>query len=326
MKHYSSECVEFDYPNNFRKKGDFPHIIIKKPKSSDNLSLLLITRGIDFIWQYNYSYNPERIKFTPDIKGELIRAGDYIIFPGAKEIIIKITYPRGNIAFYWDILVQIQDRIIEISISVDEDPSSLDTIWKPIVDSIKLNEEAITKFRDEDIQVHDWTKETQKPRHFKYGFASELVAIYDASLKMFEERDDGNDEEYLDIVDFSVDLFEKNFSKYDKRLLFRPTKDIISLPTTFYLNTKAPTEKGYSYIIEGLFGIDSGKVYVNSGEGPELEINMKPGVYKFRVYWGEYNAEDAEEYLRIYFWPTDEPETNEVKIIKPYEGGFDGAV
>lgn len=325
MAHHSSKYIQFTYPDDIKIKGYLPDTMILKSSSKDEMSIFLKDERIDFINFYNKRYNPDSNKFIYDHK-EIIKSGDCSSFPGAKEIVIKETDSKGNIVFYWNILIKTGDRIIEIKVSMYDNLSGIDKLWKNIINSMKFDINLINKIRNNNIEYHGLT---EKSNIFTYNFFPyySFIGIYDFSIRLFEEcEDDEEDEEdeYTEIMDFLEDLAEKSFSKYDKRLVLRPRYAVTDLITTFYINEELPSDQDYFYIIEGTLGIPFGKLYGNAGDGPELEIKVKPGVYKFRVYWGEYNAEDDEEYLRIYFWSTDEPETNEVKIIKPYEGGYGG--
>ena len=119
--------------------------------------------------------------------------------------------------------------------------------------------------------------------------------------------------------DFSEDLLAKNYFKHDNILILKTFTDPLDWLVTFCLSSDFPSEKGWHYIIEGLLGLESGKLYATPIENTELEIKMKPGVYRFRVYFGPNKNND--ECWQNYFWPTDETERNEVKIRKPYASG-----
>lgn len=79
-------------------------------------------------------------------------------------------------------------------------------------------------------------------------------------------------------------------------------------------NTHYISNEECEYIVEGFINIDCGILAAGTTEEPEVEILMKQGVYRFRSYLDTVKGET--QACRIYFWPTDEPETNDITVIK----------
>ena len=73
-------------------------------------------------------------------------------------------------------------------------------------------------------------------------------------------------------------------------------------------------------MIEGSINLASGKFAAGATPEPEMEIILPKGVYKFRVYFGAVKGETQP--CRLYFWPSEEKESNKIAIIKQDQSGF----
>mgnify|MGYP003701314901 CR=1 FL=1 len=170
MVSYTSKSLNFFYPQNLRKKGEFPYITLTKPKTHNNLTILLLNRDEIFDRRYDERYNPLVIGSSTGSRIEIIRAGEYAEFPGSKEIITRQMAELG--AFYtWQLLVPVGQRLVEISIFTDTS-NELDELWKPIVDSMKFDIDQINRLRDDEIICRNWTKESTKSKRLKHSFTS----------------------------------------------------------------------------------------------------------------------------------------------------------
>ncbi|MDL2260141.1 hypothetical protein LJB99_04640 [Deltaproteobacteria bacterium OttesenSCG-928-K17] len=250
---------------------------------------------------------------------ELIRYGDYSGLQGVKEILYYDKEPHG---FYqWNLMYYLGPRLVEITVYAEPDIDNLAVFWAPIIDSMEFNAEIINKITIGEPEKINWSKKSPKARQFKYSFVPEffIAGLYDSTVNLFPIEGDEKagapqtKDDYTEIGDFSDELDKHHFVKYDKRLILKPLRSAPEIQAVFYLEAKEPSEKGWSYIFEGLIEVGSGKLLVNEGVGVVVEIKLTPGVYKFRVYFKE---KDENEYWHIYFWSTDEKETNDVKIIK----------
>lgn len=356
---YSDGCIQFLYPDNFKmekgkggKYGNFRKfnigdLVVRFTNPETKSCVQLCTRNLSFDKAYNTRCDPASPPFnTPQI--EIIRAGDYCQFPGAKEIFVKgIMSPDSQSGYHWIILAPMTEYMtLEIYVSEYNGEDDLKQIWIPIVESVEYNnssvslagipasvlkyfEKALQKQTPEvqsieeipppiniNIKRHNWAKifGSKKPQHFSYTICPEngYISLYDSPL--------GSDF----VGEFLMStLFESSAS--DQIGAIKTSKCIIILPPDaldqvlgFHLNSEPPDESDprWEQVIESIMTLDSGKMYIEAQSLPEVELMMKRGNYKLRVYFEAANVKEDSLNIGLYFWPTKEKETNEIKIIK----------
>ena len=358
-KTYSEPGIKFNYPDDFqvddglhtglwvnsKKYNGFMRIRILEDEvvcdvenTSSKPSEIFVIRTIVMM--------PDTWSDKPDVK--ILKSGEYSKFPNSQEMLIS----SANCAQYyreleWLILIPVGQHYVFVAaekafvdrkdgceITSSEIIDYLKEAWESIVDSIEFDVDEIHKIASAKVieppVVYNWTRKATKPRHFNYEFMAEYayVGLHDSATNLFiaDEDDVADMEEIVDL------LTDSKFVKRDKTLFLCPDHIDTDVSTDVYLCPSEPnkSEKGFDHIIEGTIGLESGTLLAATGvavdDGPDFEVKLKEGVYKFRVYFsGLMGDEDDDDYddeksesWKIYFWPTDEKETNEVKIIKPW--------
>ena len=349
---YFEPGIKFNCPKGFRidydlrvglwiehKKKDVLRI-----KKKDVLRIKLLLEN-DEISQGHRFVNPDKWKTKPDV--EIFRHGEHPKFVGSKEILLSNIRHLGSgkdkksiKEINWYLLIPVGNHLVMVQADVDEDPETIDFIkeaWESIVNSIEFDIDEMNKVASGDIveppMVYNWTRKALKPRHFNYEFVPEYsyVGFHNSSIDLFLKDADGSSFDDMEEIS-EILIHEARFIKKDKRFFISPERSDFNVPASIYLHPNQPnkSEKGFDHIIEGTIGLESGTLLAATGvaadDGPDFEVKLKEGVYKFRVYFsGLMGNEDDDDYdedksesWKIYFWPTDEKETNEIKIIKPW--------
>ena len=318
MKEYSFKGFKVYYPDNLKIKGNYLSQQIYDPKS-------------DIIY-LRFGLNPSEIPFEVFAKSfgdydsdnghTIIRKGNYTKFPEALEVYFSTDYGNNYMTYTWQLLIPLKNRCMTVTLRADFPDANMNKaerlrcfhdVWVPIVESMKFDIDEIIKLPNYPAVEKNWTKISGKPKHFKQVISpgEGYVGLYDSGVGFYDEDDEG----------WATEIDNENvsagFIKMDQRLIIFPRNaDGSDLPVDFYIAAEAPEADKWFRVIEGLIGADSGKLCFGE-ENPDVIIKMQKGVYKFRVYFGmKGTIDDGGEYWRIYFWPTDEKETNDVKIIK----------
>lgn len=96
--------------------------------------------------------------------------------------------------------------------------------------------------------------------------------------------------------------------------------DVLEIETDIYLcknnNLSAEPEDIWEGIFEATLAVPSGKLYFTAEMLPEVEILLKPAIYKFCFFIGEADSDNEVQKCRIYFKKTKDQETNDIKILK----------
>jgi hypothetical protein len=206
--------------------------------------------------------------------------------------------------------------VVEASLSLyAKDWDEVFEVWSPIFDSMEFDHDQVIKIPDwkPPIKKFNWTKKSEKPRHhrIRLPMGNPLAGLWDSGIEFYDEE--GDLEEAID-----QDSLSRRFIKTDQKLVLFPCRDGLEVPVDFYFEAEVPDISKWSHVIEGLIGTKSGELCFGEDE-PSVKIKVPKGVYKFRVCFGLYDkerADGAEEYWHIYFWPTNEKESNEVKILR----------
>ena len=313
---YSSKSLQVIYPEIMIRKGNISSFKITHPVLTKNDLLLKLYKD-----EVPVITDPSSCPSS--LRQELIRKGDSCQFYGGRESIIKYTAYNGNIFYTWELLVPIGKYwvyIVVYSYTLKE----LETIWKPIVESIEFNTTVISKLPDEeDARKQNWKKTTEGQSqyvHIEFSTLEHFVGLYAAKGKLFTKSE-------LDDDTVIINLIEEKWYKKNKRLLLSISTDPLCLPVDIYFNTDPPAENdpAWDQIIEGFINLSAGKMFIADGyydSDPSLEIVLpQKGIYKFRIYYGGLSPKTfTEEHWQIYLWLTDETiETNEIKVVKAFK-------
>ena len=336
---YSGKGLKLSYPKNLNRKGDIFEFSLQNNVTGSSLELNLSPLSFDELYgDSSYSINPRNIQSEAKSEGvvqlENLRFGDYHKFPGAKELLRRVVMDTGDVSLWWGLLIPVGGRALKISIDSAGLAENTEDTWQPIIDSIELDEEIISKLPDErGIPRHSWKKATAgQSQHFNTEFTAQdhFVGLHSSKSNLFTkaEIEDEEQDEESGTVGLMVGLLEKLWIKTNKRLLLSIRTDPIGVPVDFYLSTDSPDENdpAWDEIIEGFINFSAGKIFASdclTDDDPALEIVLpQKGIYKFRVYYGGLKSTGFTEgeHWQIYLWPTDETiESNEMKVIKAFE-------
>lgn len=320
---YTEKGLKICVPERFKLKWDYNYFEIKERKTKDYLSFTLEVES----WTMDYAcdlclFSPKKAKEASPYL-EILRIGEYDVFPSARESLIKQPlYPATGglipetFIYKWNLVIPFENRIVSISVYT-RDFNAIDNIWKPIIDSIEFKPSEFLACQEAELRAEaakakniKWAKasDSNQPKHFKHTFSPpfSFLALYDSNL------------EYDSSILLSLDAETASAGAMkDNGQITLLTRDALDVIADFYLNTDAPDTKAskWSQIIEGIIAINSGKMSVNTGESAEVEILMA-GNYEFRIYFEAMKPTREALNLRLYFWKTEEPETNVIKIIK----------
>lgn len=97
----------------------------------------------------------------------------------------------------------------------------------------------------------------------------------------------------------------------------RAELDIVDKPSNMPLNN-------YDHVVEGSLEVKSGKLQILDCPFSEIikEIDMKPGIYRVRVYSSNLastyiNEDDADDFYKVEIWPDT---LSDRKVLKQYSG------
>ena len=323
MKEYSTKAFKLTYPDRFKVKGDYLCVRISDPRpqstrfSDLKMFIGLEIRALSFDLNYRDRLDPARYE-----KHQVLRSGDYAAFPGAKEIFLKTLFSCDHLMFNWHVLIPLGQRCLTVSWmalhddtdrSIPPDFTEFNELWAPIVESLKFDLEKIETLPDFPMVEKNWLKPSAKSRHFKKTFAPiGFIGLYDAEREFFDQNDEG----------WAGEVDEENvaahFIKEDQRLiLFTRGDEGLEVPVDFYLSAEEPALPGrWTRVIEGLIGVSSGRLAFGAEE-PEVIIKLQPGVYRFRVHFGNRAGAGGEEYWHVHLWPGGARESNEVLTLLP---------
>ena len=142
---------------------------------------------------------------------------------------------------------------------------------------------------------------------FKCSVHFGSVAFYDSALEFTPE------------VEFTTESGRRIIVKRDRKVTL-PVGNQVDFVVDFYLNEDIPgnLESTSGHIIEGIIAVPSGELYFQSWVNDiAWEVAMKKGNYKFYICLSEFDEIFyCYTHCRIFFTETDDPETNDVKIIK----------
>lgn len=252
--------------------------------------------------------SPETVSYT---KKRIFRYGDLPLFPGAREMFFS---SMGS--YYWKILIPFDKWLVEIS-AMAANFENIDKVFYPIVASIVFDPLQFPmdsgEYRLKIIEgkkIYRWAnispdKSKSLKRKMDIGFSA--LAFYDSAL------------EYDYRIGFTQSsVTQRIFKQKEAATLLIANQSELDLSVNF--NKKAPkeTDKKWDHIIEGIIAVNSGKMFISNYEA-EIKIALSPGNYKFRVYFGNLDPrKNQNEKCGIYIWPTNEPETNDIAVIKQY--------
>jgi len=96
------------------------------------------------------------------------------------------------------------------------------------------------------------------------------------------------------------------------------------LALDFHLN-KEPAQADdprWDHIVEGIISLASGRLCLTADVEPELEVFLRPGNYRFMIMAeGLSPAKIGREHWHVYFRPTEEAESDEIRVVKRYPYG-----
>lgn len=340
MKTYAESGLKFVHPKSLTVQGDMPTLALYSPDGG-SLILSLYDRGEDFDMYYESQLNPEAVKNqfegfflvaeavnSPtkfqnsfDSMFEIIRAGDYPKFPGAKELFAKLPSGTNFSTFNWDILIPLNDRVFRVSMTVEEkDFAEIEKTWAPIIESIELETETLCELEDSyQLQSYDWTELPEGDSgHFSYEFNPHFHNITFMDSTLLEDDPDSLEDAFFDLDESTTML------KIDRAAILFPISDPLLVKADFYFNTDAPSDLNeWAQVFESILAVSSGHLSITADVAPEIDITLEEGNYRLRVYFKPLEAPEDESWINneqwaVYIYPATEEEDNTVNVIKKY--------
>ena len=146
-------------------------------------------------------------------------------------------------------------------------------------------------------------------KQIRYSFSPSLgyIAFYDSAISFMPESE-------FNSSDLRNKIIKRSgcFSLYPEDAL-DVVIDISLAMQPLPLNDDAVQ---WIHIVEGVIAVKSGKLCVTSTVRPQADFFMDNGNYDFRVCFSAVNSETDSCNVSLYFWKTDNQETNEIKVLK----------
>ncbi len=132
---------------------------------------------------------------------------------------------------------------------------------------------------------------------------------------------DGNSENINSMEDSKKSLNERLIIEKNALVVF--TQSYGQVKGEIEVLEKMSAELDYSkydHVVEGGITVESGELQILSwpGNETELEMKIKPGKYRVRIYSSNFASvidDDGDDYYRIEIWPSDDMEK---KVLKQY--------
>lgn len=315
MGEYFRKGFKISYPDFIKKKDDFPYFKLTNTKH-ETLYFYLHNSGITARFLTTDAWGNPIVKTNMSV--ETLRTGEYQKFPGSEQDAGQETLPDGSVNYFWRLLIPIGQRVVDVKLSATtKNVEELEKLWVPIIDSMEFDEVVIDKIPDykPPVKAINWTKVTdEKPKRNKISLPIEnsMAGLWDSETEFYDAE--GDLEEAI-----NEESFSRKFIKSPHKLILFSIHDPLEVPVELYFKVEAPELSKWDHVFEGLIDTPSGMLCFGSGE-PFIKIKTQIGVYKFRVYLADDGRDvddESSEHWRIYLWPTDQPETDEVKILKP---------
>ena len=203
MVEYSVPGFKMSFPENFKRKGKFPYVTIREVKTKDKLSIILLSRRTNFEDECKLKLDPaltgnKSKSLMRIIRHEVIRAGEYCAFVGAKEkLISKIFVEDLTLQYYWTILIPVKNRVVEVLVVVNGQRMSgpndnfaglneLESTWRPIIDSLEFEADIVADIPDTSETVQNAYKRVYSFKGWKLSYPETLKVSGDTFYFILE--------------------------------------------------------------------------------------------------------------------------------------------
>jgi len=319
MKIYHKQGFKLSYPDGLKVGGESStgfELINPKTKVFCGIQVEYESWSMEYVCNIRFRSAIAMHKKSGIEEFKVLRDGTLPSIPGSVESLYQfLSASYKKIQYNWGVALPIDGRIITVFVA-EQTVENIDNFWKPIIENMTFSNDGFMGLTNQvkikaSTETYNWKSLglLKKAKQFQHTFNPEnaMLSFYDSSLFFLPE-----------MADINAETVAAGIIKKDKNLILL-LSDALDIETTFFYDKELPdlSQLAYERASEGIIGIDSGKLCVQSSELPEVEIIIKPGNYRFLICYKAVEPEEDRQKIMIWFCDTKDTENNQVKTFAP---------